>query len=98
SLYLTQLAAIVLLRKIWEMAELPTAGLGAALVFVVISLAGSIAVGALTYACIERPALGLLRQLLAGRTLRAEGLSGSDRRTAEASPERVVSSPQQQVR
>jgi exopolysaccharide production protein ExoZ len=62
SLYLTHLSVIVFLRKFWTMEGLPVTGLGPALLFVCFALAVSIAVGALTYASIERPMLRFLRQ------------------------------------
>jgi exopolysaccharide production protein ExoZ len=70
SLYLTHLSVIVFMRKFWTTEALPVTGLGPTLLFVCFALIVSIAIGALTYAWIERPMLHFLRQRFTDRAWR----------------------------
>jgi exopolysaccharide production protein ExoZ len=62
SIYLIHLSAILVVRKLWIMADLPTDGLVNALIFMFISMAIGTLSGIASYLYLERPMLNFFRR------------------------------------
>jgi peptidoglycan/LPS O-acetylase OafA/YrhL len=70
SIYLMHLFAVIFIRIVWSKLALPTTGLVATAVFVVICLASGLALGCFTYAAVERPATARVKAFLIKRPAR----------------------------